>query len=390
MKVEWQAARQVIETIEQAGFEAVIVGGAVRDYYLGKPGNDVDVATSALPQEVKALFEQTIDVGIEHGTVLVLDTGEPVEVTTYRTESTYSDHRRPDEVKFVRTLVDDLLRRDFTMNAMAINNDDEIIDYYEGRKDIDAKIIRAVGEPLARFQEDALRMLRAVRFSAQLGFSIEPHTLQAIHKHAASIQYVAVERMQVEISKVWTGQYVAQGIETLQQSGLANFLQGEFNPQQWQAFQTDNRLVGWAYFCLVNEDFDATLLSAYRCSNKDKVFVKQVLQAYRALLNSWQPMHYLLYELQVLHIAYQFASWQNKHVTISVDDIALNKQALPLQHSSELAVSGYDLMQWTTKKRGPWVKAALQAAVQAVLEGRIENKPEQIKEWFIDEYDNEG
>lgn len=386
----WQAAMQVIEKIEQAGFEAVVVGGAVRDLYLQKASHDVDVATSALPTEVKALFSTTIDVGIEHGTVLVTDMVEPIEVTTYRTDGTYVDHRRPDAVQFVRTLKDDLQRRDFTMNAMALTRTNELIDLYGGKADIDAKMIRAVGDPVLRFQEDALRMLRAVRFSAQLGFAIEEATMMAIKQHAATIQYVAMERIHAELSKIWTGKYVAIGLASLEQSELASFLPGQFKASQWADFQTEDRIVGRAYLCVLNADFDAQLLTVYKCSNKDKAFVKQVLQAYKALEAGWQPVHYFRYELYALQTAYRFAQWQQGEQTVSFEEIEQNKLALPIQQTSELAVSGHDFMQWTSKKRGPWLKQVLNDALQAVLNGEVANDPQQLKEWLINAFNDEG
>lgn len=170
---EWQAAFTVIEQLEEAGFEAVVVGGAVRDAILHRPAHDVDVATNALPQEVKTVFNRTVDIGIQHGTVLVIVPEGPVEVTTYRTDGEYTDHRRPEEVHFVRSLKEDLQRRDFTMNAIAMRKDGSFVDFYGGQRDIKAGVIRAVGEAKVRFAEDALRMLRAVRFSAQLGFRLK-------------------------------------------------------------------------------------------------------------------------------------------------------------------------------------------------------------------------
>ena len=209
---QWHNAIDVINSIEQAGFEAFIVGGAVRDYYLTKENHDVDIATSALPEEIQAIFPYTIDVGIEHGTVLVMHNGEPIEVTTYRTESlTYSDHRRPDAVHFVRNLAEDLKRRDFTMNAMALSQTGEYIDLYEGRKHIDEQLICAVGIAEERFGEDALRMLRAVRFAAQLNFTIDSQTFAAIGQQAASIALIAMERIQVELSKIFTGSMSHEG-----------------------------------------------------------------------------------------------------------------------------------------------------------------------------------
>ena len=378
---QWQAATDVIHIIEQAGFEAYIVGGAVRDYYLKKNNADVDIATSALPEEIQAIFSKTIDVGIEHGTVLVLDCGEPIEVTTYRTESTYSDHRRPDNVQFVRNLQEDLKRRDFTMNAMALSQNGDYIDYFNGREDIEAKVIRAVGNPNERFQEDALRMLRAIRFSAQLDFDIEAQTLAAIKQQAPSIRYIAQERIHMELSKVWTAKYTARAIDYIEQSGLARFLEGSFHDSQWRHFQTENPQVGWAYFCFINNR-NTSLLATYRCSNKDKQFTKQVFEAYDSLQKGLQVMDYFRFDNCILQTAYQFAIWQQDKLPISLKEIQQIKKALPIQHSSELAVTGHDFMQWSEKKRGPWIKHALDAALLAVLSNEVANDKQQLKEWF--------
>lgn len=385
---QWQAAIEVINCIEQAGFEAYIVGGAVRDFYLQKENADVDVTTSALPEEVQGIFSHTIDVGIEHGTVLVLDHGEPIEVTTYRTESMYTDHRRPDAVQFVRNLTEDLKRRDFTMNAMALSKEAEFIDLYGGREDIDLNIIRAVGNAVERFNEDALRMLRAIRFAGQLGFAIEESTLNAIEQKAASISFIAMERIQVELSKVWVSLHPARAIDYLQQTGLQAYLSGQFNVSEWTDYVSNDRQVGWAYFCLVNEQ-DTTLLSEYRCSNKDKQFVKQVLAAYNRLLDGIDEMDYLTFDLYVLQTAYQFISWQKKQVSISFEELEQKKNALPIQSPQQLAITGFDLMQWSSKKRGPWIKTMMNAALVSVVKRQVPNDKQQLKEWFR-AFDDEG
>ena len=170
MKINMPAqAAKVIKTLEEHGFEAYIVGGCVRDSILGRTPGDWDITTSASPQEVKEIFEHTVDTGIEHGTVTVLMNHEPYEVTTYRVDGKYEDHRRPNEVHFTKSLKEDLLRRDFTINAMAYNDSEGIIDMYDGMTDLKNKMIRCVGEATKRFDEDALRILRVLRFQAQLG-----------------------------------------------------------------------------------------------------------------------------------------------------------------------------------------------------------------------------
>lgn len=378
---QWQAAKEVIKKIEHAGFEAFIVGGAVRDYYLKKENNDVDIATSAMPEEIQTIFSQTIDVGIAHGTVIVLDCGEPIEVTTYRTESTYSDHRRPDTVEFVRNLQEDLKRRDFTMNAMALSQSREYIDYYNGRQHIDSKVICAVGEPDQRFEEDALRMLRAVRFAAQLHFSIEENTFEAIRKKAASIEYVAIERIQVELSKIFISAHASFGIDYMEKTTLGDYLHGNFTASNWTHYYSEDRQVGWAYFCLVNGS-DLSLLTKYRCSNKDKLFVKTVLAAYESLRNGMSLVDLLSYDTIVLKTSFQFTIWQNCKLELSYEELVGRKNGLPIQHVNELAITGKDLLDWSSKKRGSWIKQTLDAAVEAVLNEEVQNDKQQLKEWF--------
>lgn len=193
---------RIIETLEAAGYEAYVVGGCVRDSILGREPDDWDVTTSALPMEVKALFPITIDTGLQHGTVSILMDKETFEVTTYRVDGEYEDGRHPTEVTFTPSLEEDLKRRDFTINAMAYNEKRGLVDLFDGMCDIDRRIIRAVGEPDRRFEEDALRVMRAVRFSAQLGYNIEDKTAEAIRRHAANLEKISAERIQTELVKL--------------------------------------------------------------------------------------------------------------------------------------------------------------------------------------------
>ena len=192
----------VIHVLQNAGFEAFAVGGCVRDSILGKEPEDWDVTTSAMPEETKALFEKTFDTGIEHGTVTVLLGREGFEVTTYRIDGKYEDSRHPKEVTFTRSLREDLWRRDFTINAMAYNEKDGLIDIFGGLEDLREGKIRCVGDAEARFSEDALRILRGVRFAAQLGFSIDGETKAGMRKLAPTLKHISAERIQTELIKL--------------------------------------------------------------------------------------------------------------------------------------------------------------------------------------------
>ncbi len=194
--------KEIIETLQAGGYEAYAVGGCVRDGILGRVPVDWDITTSAKPHEVKALFRRTFDTGIEHGTITVLLEGEGYEVTTYRLDGKYEDHRRPKTVEFTRSLEEDLLRRDFTINAMAYNSEVGLVDIFGGQRDLQDGVIRCVGVATERFGEDALRILRAIRFAAQLGFVIEEETQEAIRSLSPTLSKISVERIQVELVKL--------------------------------------------------------------------------------------------------------------------------------------------------------------------------------------------
>ncbi len=201
----------ILARLEQAGFEAYVVGGCVRDRYMQVVPHDYDVTTSALPEEVMAVFSdhRTVETGLQHGTVTVLAAGEPVEITTFRQDGGYSDHRHPDAVTFTRSLREDLARRDFTMNAMAMSRNGEWYDPFGGRGDIDARVVRCVGEAERRFEEDALRILRGLRFAARLGFEIESKTAAAMHAKRALLREIANERVFSELCGLLQGRYAA-------------------------------------------------------------------------------------------------------------------------------------------------------------------------------------
>lgn len=198
--------------LEASGFEAFVVGGAVRDHVMDKhTAKDWDITTNALPQEVKVVFQgfNLIETGLKHGTVTAVIDEMPVEITTYRIDGHYSDHRRPDKVSFTRSLMDDLMRRDFTMNALAYNPKVGIVDYYGGIDDIQRGLVRCVGDPDSRFQEDGLRMLRAIRFASVYDMQIDEATIEAIHHNKELLKNIAVERIQVELTKMLCGRGVS-------------------------------------------------------------------------------------------------------------------------------------------------------------------------------------
>lgn len=382
--IQFDAAFAVIDQLQTAGYDAVIVGGAVRDTLLGLPVHDVDVATSALPEETKRVFKKTVDIGIEHGTILVLDAGEPIEVTTFRTEGEYADHRRPDKVDFVTNLAEDLKRRDFTINAMALRSKQEIVDLFGGKADLAAKIVRAVGNPEERFREDALRMLRAVRFSAKLHFEVEANTLAAIKTCASDLQYIAIERIKSEFDQIVRSQHPYKAFQLLVDTGLATYLPGTFQQiDKLQQFHTTHTLTGWAMFSYLEQD--EALITKYRGANKEKQFIKQVLAAIEALKRPLDARTLFNFDEDV----WQAAVHIYNHVsgeTIDIDVLRRRKAALPIQHKGEIVVTGKHLLQWRGQKGGPWLAEALDALLTLIVSGQLENDEQQIKGWFNDEW----
>ncbi|KRK38910.1 CCA tRNA nucleotidyltransferase [Levilactobacillus parabrevis] len=378
---EFEHARPVLQTIEQAGYEAYFVGGSVRDTILGKAIHDVDIATSAYPDEIKHLFKRTVDTGIEHGTVMILDHGTGYETTTFRSESTYTDFRRPDQVTFVRSLAEDLKRRDFTINALAMRENGEVIDLFDGLTDLQNNQIRAVGDAQERFHEDALRMMRAVRFASQLDFTIVPDTLDAITAHAQLLTKIAVERTQVELLKLLQGKTPQRGLTDLMATGLWQYCP-HFAPHEVALKELTTQLVHGvssetaAWTLLVTKfgletaaitPFMKHWKTANQTINAVQTTSKTATLLLQGGLNAWQ-----LYQCgaDLMPIANEVA------VILGAPDrlasLTTQLAALPIQHKKELAVTGKDLMQAGIQP-GPQLGAILGDLEYGVVTGAVAN-----------------
>lgn len=382
MPAEFVAALPILETIEAAGFEAYFVGGSVRDTLLGKPIHDVDIATSAYPEEVKALFERTVDTGIEHGTVMILDHGQGYETTTFRTESTYTDFRRPDEVTFVRSLAEDLKRRDFTVNAFALTKDGEIIDMFDGLSDMDNHILRAVGEAEERFHEDALRMMRAVRFAAQLDFKIEAATLQAIKDNAPLLANIAIERTNVEFSKLLQGKAARYGLLEMIATNLNQYMPGlevvDIDLIGYAELLADaqpqNDVAAWTLLVfelgLTPEDA-VVFLKKWKQSND---MVKTIKASIRLLnkLRLGDVSDWDLYEAgnaidNVLAVA------KLSELVVDVTGLKSRYEDLKIKNKGELAFNGGNLTKELGMKPGPLFGKILATLEQKVVAGDLNN-----------------
>ncbi|WP_310550098.1 CCA tRNA nucleotidyltransferase [Paenibacillus glufosinatiresistens] len=215
-----EAARFVVSSLEESGSEAYWVGGCIRDELLGRPVHDMDITTSALPEEVMSVFPRCVPTGLQHGTVTVLHGGYGFEVTTYRTESGYADFRRPERVAFVRDVTEDLRRRDFTMNAICAGLDGRLVDPFGGAEDLDRRLVRCVGDAEERFGEDALRMLRCVRFASTLNFAVAKNTWRGLLRQRDKLAHIAVERVYAELARIMEGPRPLRGLAMLARGGL--------------------------------------------------------------------------------------------------------------------------------------------------------------------------
>ena len=379
---EFMKALPVIKKIQEAGYEAYFVGGSVRDRILKKPIADVDIATSAFPMEVKEIFPRTVDVGIEHGTVMVLFEGEGYEVTTFRTESTYQDYRRPDTVTFVRSLEEDLKRRDFTVNALAMNSEGELIDYFGGLKDIEKKIIKAVGSASERFHEDALRMMRGVRFVSQLNFSMETKTELAIKEHHALLEKIAVERIQVEFVKLLLGQGRQIGLRKMIETELYQFCPGLASKKVGLMTSTS----AWTlltYFIELPVSEIEHFLRNWKCSKKEiKHIIKERIAFDQRLESFWNKERLYQAGLDIaLEVETLVDGFQQESQLETVQELY---EALPIKERQEMNVSGSDLITALKRPAGPWLGELLAKIEYQLLIGAIPNQQQAILEWALE------
>lgn len=379
---EFVAAQPVLQRLEAAGFEAYFVGGAVRDMLLQKPIHDVDIASAAFPEEVKKQFDKTVDTGIQHGTVMVLDHGLGYEITTFRTESTYTDFRRPDTVTFVRSLSEDLQRRDFTINALAMTYDGEIVDLFDGLADLSAGVIRAVGEAEVRFTEDALRMMRALRFSAQLGFQIAPDTRAALQRLAPNLAKIAVERIRVEFEKLLMGQQAAASLAMAIEDGIVTYLPGQLDQWQFDAIMTDLEAqqpvtipVVWAHLLTrstLNESEMTTFMRTWKTSRDLIKMATAVVPVARHIARRDLWTLYQIYDYRdvLMHVLRLIRT--DDAVIADVDAMFA---ALPIHHTRELRVAGGQLIAEQIVQPGPQMGRILKQIERAVVTGQLVNQP---------------
>lgn len=381
-----------LESLERAGYEAALVGGCVRDRLMQRVPKDYDITTSALPNQMLEVFahERTVPTGLRHGTITLIVDGFPMEITTFRVDGTYTDMRRPDSVRFTGRLQEDVFRRDFTINALAWELHRGLIDYVGGAEDIANGVIRAVGDPRQRFSEDALRMLRAVRFCSQLGFHIEPETEQALYALHEHLSRISAERIRVELEKTLLGPYAAQALSDYRDVLRARLSCGTaIGDEHWEegikrlcavrgalASRSDiSPAVYWAALLMsVSAQEAAQCLQSLRAENACIHKVSHLLTLAAQELNGLYPLRRAVgeYDIQTvreavcLRYAFDAVSCANALGLLN----RIDKEALPCK-ITDLAVNGTDLQ--TLGMKGRQIGAVLQALLDDVCADRVSN-----------------
>lgn len=418
----WALGRELLRILADAGHEAYMVGGSVRDRLIGRPIHDIDIATSALPEQVQALFPRTLPTGLAHGTVTVMADGIPFEVTTYRTEAGYSDARRPDEVAFVRDIKEDLSRRDFTFNAMAVGLDGELLDPFGGRSDLAAGIVRTVGRAADRFGEDALRMLRAIRFGAELGFELAADTWDGIEAQRERLAHVAMERVGAEWDKMIAGSGPDRACSWLLRSGLLAYVREPLPVVD--AASVDAARAGapvglgvvrladlsdaderWAAFWIGVGAVEAEALEAcktLRLSGKRGARIAGTVGFERRLSGEGAGADKLAlfggfnraawieavidFGIPVAQdwLAIRDAARAHGGVQRALGDSELEERSwlavMPISRVGELAIRGDELSKRLGRPPGPWVASLLRQLLSEVAHGRVVNDREALAE----------
>lgn len=376
-----QEAVKALEILEKNGFEAYLVGGCVRDFILGRIPNDYDITTNALPEQVIGAFSdyKTIPTGIKHGTVTVIIEKFQIEITTYRKDSTYSDNRHPDSVEFTPSLRDDLIRRDFSMNGIAMNLNQDITDLYNGREDMKNKVIKCIENPDKRFEEDALRILRAVRFASQLGFRIEKNTSESIHRNAYKLKNISSERINTELEKLLDGINPYDILKEYQD--VIRIFMPEYTYSDCILKKTtDSQLIRRsAFFLNINSAYD--IMKRLKYSNKDIDNTIALIKNFSADISSKPALKILLKnigtELAYTLLDFRYACGQDiSDSKIMLDEILDNHECYLISH---LDINGRDLI--NAGISGAEIGVILNTLLENVIYEKISNKKSVLEDF---------
>lgn len=351
-----EIALKLLQKIEDAGFSAYLVGGFVRDYVLGIPSCDIDVATSATPMDIKALFMDACLSHEEYGSITVMVKQIRFEITTFRRESHYVDHRRPLDFEYITDLVEDLRRRDFTMNTLCMNKEGEILDYFHGIRDIHDKVIRTVGNASDKFREDALRILRAVRFSTTLDFTLSEEIIEAIQNTKKYLSSLSYQRKREELDKIFTSKHVKEGIALLTSLGLDEALELPLH----QIAPLDDLLGIWSCLDVVDK---------YPFTSNEKELLRKIEEA--SHMNNFDPLALYRYGLYVNRIAAEKKGFDKRDIVKAYDQ-------LPIYTRKDILITSSDIMALFHLPPGPYLSLVYQDLEVQILRGQLQNKREDI------------
>ena len=372
-----QTAKKIVSTLKENGFEAYIVGGAVRDYLLRIDSNDIDITSSAKPHQVMKIFEDTRPTGIKYGTVTVFERGEGFEVTTFRTDGPAEDNRHPDYIVYGDQVEEDVLRRDFTINGILMNEKGEIFDYINGQEDLKAKTIKTIGDPIPRFSEDALRMLRACYFQAKLNFNIDANTLKAMEIQAGLLKTLPSERVFNELIKLLKSKYSRKALKTMQEVGYDGVIPGL---KKTIAFYIEHELETHIDpFFALSTYFNEEDMTYWPFSNKHRhKYVKAARRAKEKRPISNQD----LYEdgLEIMTLAGRLLTMLHG-IPFKAKKLQDMYENLPIQSVVDLKIKPKEMMALAHKKAGAWIKETQEDMVKRILKGELENTREAL---FID------
>ncbi len=373
--------KTIIKRLNEHGYEAYIVGGFVRDYLLNQKNGDIDIATNALPETVKSIFPKTILTGVKHGTVTVIFQDEQYEITTFRKESHYLKNRKPESVFFVSSLKEDVKRRDFTMNALALTIDEKIIDYVDGITDIEDKTIRTVGNPYERFSEDALRMLRAFRFVSTLGFKIEKESLIAITNHKELIKNISDERILKEFENMMNQKYFVQAIELMIKTDFHHALpilkNGIEMIHKTKIVPVD--LFEFLTICAVCGNFQQ--IKTLPISNKLKKEMGIVYDMFMLGITDFTKP--IIFRNGLRNCI--FTNKLNVYLKQTEDkkeDIIKQYKQMPIHKPCDLSFRGDDILKLYDRKPGGWISDLIDEICLKVLNDELPNDKVKIKEYL--------
>ncbi|MFC7370538.1 CCA tRNA nucleotidyltransferase [Fictibacillus iocasae] len=377
----FEQAKNVLKKLTSLGYEAYFVGGCVRDAVLSSPVHDIDIATSALPEEVVRIFTKTIPVGIDHGTVIVREGGISYEVTTFRTEGEYKDYRRPSTVAFTSSLERDLARRDFTFNAMAMDADYNLYDPYGGRDALKRRVIQTVGAAQERFREDPLRIMRAFRFAAKYGFSLEEETKAAAGALSYLLEKISTERKRDELLKLLSHPYASDVLASMQDLGVMNHLPGLNDltapHADWPALQSDSEKMALLFYLSSHKDCSGFL----RDWKLPGTTAKQSEKIVSAMMRCSLPLSWHVYHTGISSAVSAFRTACAAvcvHSEDGIERLLSAYEALPIKSRTELPVSGSQVSALIGDRPGPWLGKLLQSLEHAVVTGVLSCSEEDV------------